>query len=114
MATLTQVRETTRFLEAGSHSARLAVNRDTAYSPRCYAFTRHQRLTTLAASAGCWHAGPLGVSSVLTLAPRYSPWRLTATPARVTNGSGRPETWRAISLVMHGFLVRVSCHRRRA
>jgi hypothetical protein len=61
VATLTQVRETTRFLEAGSRSARLAVNRDTAYPPRCYAFTRHQRLTTLAASAGCWHARPLGV-----------------------------------------------------
>ena len=98
MATLTQVRETTRFLEAGSRSARLAVNRDTAYSPRCYAFTRHQRLTTLAASAGCWHARPLGVSSAApTLAPRYSPWGLTAIPARVTNGSGRPETCRAIS-----------------
>lgn len=71
MATLTQVRETTRFLEAGSRSAsaRLAVNRDTAYSPRCYAFTRHQRLTTLAASAGCWYTRPLGVSAVLTLAP---------------------------------------------
>jgi len=78
VATLTQVRETTRFLEAGSRSARLAVNRDTAYAPRCYAFTRHQRLTTLAASAGCWHTRPLGVSAVLTLAPRCSPWRLQA------------------------------------
>lgn len=43
------------------------------------------------------HTRPLDVSSVLTLPPRYSPWRLTATPARVTDGSGRPETWRAIS-----------------
>jgi len=49
-----------------------------AYAPRCYAFTRHQRLTTLAASAGCWHTRPLGVSAVLKLAPRCSPWRLQA------------------------------------
>ncbi len=42
----------------------------------------------------------LGVSAVLTLAPGCSPWRLQAAhgyPARVTDGSGRPEIWRAIS-----------------
>ena len=55
-----------------------AGNPDTAYSPRCYAFTRHERLTILAASVGCWLTRPLGVSAVLTLAPRCSPWRLQA------------------------------------
>src|SRR5271165_58484 len=30
---------------------------------------------TLAASGRCWHARPLGVSAVLTLAPGRSPWR---------------------------------------
>jgi hypothetical protein len=38
--------------------------------------TRHERLTTLATSTGCRLTHPLGVSAMLTLAPRYSPWRL--------------------------------------
>ena len=45
-----------------------------------------------------------GVSAVLTLAPRCSPWRLQTTrgypPALVTDGSGRPEIWRAISALL--------------
>ena len=38
--------------------------------------TRHERLTTLAASVGCRLTRPLGVSATLMPAPRYSPWRL--------------------------------------
>jgi hypothetical protein len=58
-----------------------------------------ERLTTLAASVGCWHAGPVGVSAVLMLAPGCSPWRLQAAhgcPGSLTDGGGRPEIWRDI------------------
>jgi hypothetical protein len=46
-----------------------------AFSPACYAFSGG-RLTTLAASVSCWHARPLGVAVVLTLAPGCPPGRL--------------------------------------
>lgn len=57
----------------------------------------HERLATLTASPSCWHAGPVGVSTVLTLAPGFSPWRLqwahSSTQAPVTDrggGAGTP------------------------
>ncbi len=46
-----------------------------AFSSVCYA-SSGGRLTALAASVRCWHALPLGVAAVLTLAPGCSPWRL--------------------------------------
>jgi len=61
--------------------------------PGCYAFVRHERRTSLTASLGCWHAYPVDVSAVLTLAPGSSPWRLQSahdgTRAYVTDGDGR-------------------------
>ena len=62
---------------------------------------RHERRTSLTASLGCWHADPVGVSAVLTLAPGSSPWRLQSahggTPAYVTDGDGRAGMRRARS-----------------
>ena len=62
---------------------------------------RHERQTSLAASPGCWHACPVGVSAVLTLAPGSSPWRPQSahggTPAYVTDGDGRAGIRRARS-----------------
>ena len=43
-----------------------------AFSSVCYAFSGG-RLTALAASVRCWHARPLGVAAMLTLAPGCSP-----------------------------------------
>ncbi len=42
----------------------------------CYAFIRRECRTSLPANCGCWHAPPMSVSAMLTLAPGYSPWRL--------------------------------------
>ena len=62
---------------------------------------RHERRTSLAASPGCWHAYPVGVSAVLTLAPGSSPWRLQSahggTPTYVTDGDSRAGMRRARS-----------------
>ena len=69
---------------------------------------RHERRTSLTASLGCWHAYPVGVSAVLTLAPGSSPWRLQSahggTPAYVTDGDGRAGMRRAGSAVLLGAL----------
>jgi hypothetical protein len=52
-------------------------------------------LATLTASPSCWHAGPVGVSAVLTLAPGWSPWRLqsahSSTQAPFTDSGGGAE-----------------------
>ncbi len=67
---------------------------------------RHERRTSLTASPGCWHAYPVRVSAVLTLAPGSSPWRLQSahggTPAYVTDGDGRAGMRRARSAVRRG------------
>jgi len=72
--------------------------------PGCYAFSRHERRTSLTASLGCWHAYPVGGSAVLTLAPGSSPWRLQSAhggnPAYVTDGDGRAGMRRARSAVI--------------
>ena len=56
---------------------------------------RDERRTALTASLRCWHAYPVGVSAVLTLAPGSSPWRLQSalavprpTSRTVTAGPG--------------------------
>src|SRR5208283_435547 len=53
---------------------------------------RPERRTSLTASLRCWHAYPVGVCAVLTLAPGSSPWRLQSAhagpPAYVTDGDG--------------------------
>jgi hypothetical protein len=52
----------------------------------------HERLATLTASPSCWHAGPVGVSAVLTLPPGCSPsrlqWAHSTTPASFTDSDG--------------------------
>ena len=67
---------------------------------------RHERRTSLTATLGCWHAYPVDVSAVLTLAPGSSPWRLQSahggTPAYVTDGDGRAGMRRARSAVPRG------------
>ena len=86
--------------------------------PGCYAFVRHERRTSLTASLGCWHAYPVDVSAVLTLAPGSSPWRLQSahggTPAYVTDGDGRAGMRRARSALgaaVRGGLLRRSGRR---
>ena len=77
---------------------------------------RHERRTSLTASPGCWNAYPVGVSAVLTLAPRSSPWRLQSahggTPAYVTDGDGRAGMRGARSAVRGGFGPNDLCLRR--
>ena len=65
------------------------------FASRVLRVVRHQRQTSLTASLGCWHAYPVGVSAVLTLAPGSSPWRLQSahggtplTSRTVTAGPG--------------------------
>ena len=74
------------------------------FASRVLRVVRHERRTSLTASLGCWHAYPVGVSAVLTLAPGSSPWRLQSahggTPAYVTDGDGRAGMRRARSAVM--------------
>ena len=74
---------------------------------------RHERRTSLTASLRCWHAYPVGVFAVLTLAPGSSPWRLQSALAvprpmsrTVTAGPGcgarDPPIWRRLGrLVFH-------------
>jgi hypothetical protein len=73
------------------------------FASRVLRVVRHERRTSLTASLGCWHAYPVGVSAVLTLAPGSSPWRLQSahggTPAYVTDGDGRAGMRRARSAV---------------
>jgi hypothetical protein len=68
---------------------------------------RDERRTSLTASLRCWHAYPVGVSAMLTLAPGSSPWRLQSahgrTPAYVTDGDGRAGMRRARSAVRCAF-----------
>ena len=65
------------------------------FASRVLRVVRHERRTSLTASPGCWHAYPVGVSAVLTLAPGSSPWRLQSahggtplTSRTVTAGPG--------------------------
>ena len=37
---------------------------------------RREHRTSLTANLGCWHALPMSISAMLTLAPGCSPWRL--------------------------------------
>ena len=75
------------------------------FASRVLRVVRHERRTSLTASPGCWHAYPVGVSAVLTLAPGSSPWRLQSahggTPAYVTDGDGRAGMRRARSAVRY-------------
>jgi len=63
------------------------------FASRVLRVVRHERRTSLTASPGYWHAYPVSVSAVLTLAPGSSPWRLQSahggTSAYVTDGDGR-------------------------
>jgi hypothetical protein len=74
------------------------------FASRVLRVVRHERRTSLTASLGCWHAYPVGVSAMLTLAPGSSPWRLQSahggTPAYVTDGDGRAGMRRARSAAM--------------
>jgi hypothetical protein len=76
------------------------------FAARMLRVLRHERRTPLTASPGCWHAYPVGVSAVLTLAPGSSPWRLQSahgsTPAYVTDGDGRAGMRRARSALLRG------------
>ena len=76
------------------------------FASRVLRVVRHERRTSLTASPGCWHAYPVGVSAVLTLAPGSSPWRLQSahgsTPAYVTDGDGRAGMRRARSALLRG------------
>jgi hypothetical protein len=86
--------------------------------PRVLRVVRRERLTTVAASLGCWHARPSNVSALLALragmlilAASIDAWH---NQAYVTDGGCEAGTRRAISADMLGNQVTVAVARRRA